>query len=402
MDSLFLREQPVVSLADPATHKTFMADVFEPRPAFAEIVRFSETWTTNAVEKIEQAMERKNCAVSWIQFVVDQDGFLVIMRFEHPIILGAAKTAARVLLRCLPDEATQVAAMKSLRPLDEVDANRIRAWQTVASLRPAGNRRTADPDEPDYKTQTVAQRAMIAESNKKSVAQLLVESSDASDSDEEEVAPPLMLTDGAEQPGYYARRNAFDPTNVWRLRAEREAAMVLAEVGERPERLFYIRCRHESRRQLLFQRKVREEYKCFNMLCVVRVAMQLAKDGSLPGPGEHGRMSEFIKRCAAALGAIDPAAETDIKKLDAEQQALIRLALGGKDAPYDGCFNGECLDQKTTWVEQGDISRCSRCKAPKAFGRNWRCLEEFLRPIRRREFAKDLKSFATYMTYEAL
>ena len=49
MDSLFLREQPVVSLADPAAHKTFMADVFEPRPAFAEIVCFSEAWSTNAV-----------------------------------------------------------------------------------------------------------------------------------------------------------------------------------------------------------------------------------------------------------------------------------------------------------------------------------------------------------------
>ena len=141
MDSFFLREQPVVSLTDSGMHRTFMADVVHERPAFHDIKRWSEAWSPDAVKKIEEAMKRKNCAVSWIQFVVDQHGLLVILRFKHPVILGAAKTATQSLLRCLPDEATQVAATQSLRPLDEVDATRIRAWQTVASTRPRGEKR---------------------------------------------------------------------------------------------------------------------------------------------------------------------------------------------------------------------------------------------------------------------
>eukprot|EP00973_Karenia_brevis_P052104 7237332-Karenia_brevis.AAC.1 len=76
---------------------------------------------------------------------------------------------------------------------------------------------------------------------------------------------------------------------------------------------------------------------------VVEVAMQLAEAGSIPkAAGEHGRTSEFLRRCATALRAIDPKAETDIKKLDAEQQALIRRALGGKGPPFDGCFSPDC------------------------------------------------------------
>ena len=145
-----------------------MADVLEWRPALKQIDGWSKAWSTDAVKLIEEAMGRKNCAVSWIQFVVDQDGFLVIMPFEHVVQLCDAKKASKVLLRCLPDEATQVAAMKSLRPLDEVDANRIPAWQTVASLRPAGKKRAREQgymDDADYVAP--AKRARDIERNKK-------------------------------------------------------------------------------------------------------------------------------------------------------------------------------------------------------------------------------------------
>ena len=381
-----------------------MANVFEPRPAFADIVRFSKAWHTEAVARIEQAMQRKNCPVSWIQFVVDKDGFLVILRLEDVRHLGNAKSAAKVVLDCLPDEAARLNAMKSLRPLDEVDANRIRAWQTVASLRPRGEKRAREEDQSDEDelaihfvkrarsepTEVALVNPQPPVSNKKSAAQLLAELSNASDSsDEEEVAPPrFMLTDGPAPGGSEEEEpDLLDPTSVWGHKVKTEATIVLAEVGERPERLFYIQCRHEVRRQLLLQSKVREEYERVTMLCVVKVAMQLVQDGSLPGPGEHGRVSEFLKRCATALQAIDCKAETDIKKLSAEEQALIRSALGGKGVPYDGCFNEGCLDQTTTWVAQGDMSLCSRCKVPKSFGRNWRGLGDILRPSVRREFA---------------
>ena len=92
-------------------------------------------------------MLRRNCAVTWIQFVVDQHGALVIVCFEQRLVLGNAKIAAGVLFRCFLDEFARHVATQSLRPLDEVDADRIRAWQTVASLRPAGKKRAREEEE---------------------------------------------------------------------------------------------------------------------------------------------------------------------------------------------------------------------------------------------------------------
>jgi hypothetical protein len=147
MDSFFLREQPVVSLVESGHHtRTFIAYIFSPRPAFDQIKLWSEAWGSDAVEKTWAAVQRKKCAVSWIQFVVDQQGALVVMGFEHTLILGDAKRAAGVLLRCIPDEATRVATVNNLRPMDEVDADRIQAWQTVASLRPVGKKRAREED----------------------------------------------------------------------------------------------------------------------------------------------------------------------------------------------------------------------------------------------------------------
>ena len=69
-------------------------------------------------------MNRKNCVVSYIQFVADQHGFLVVLCFKHSLMLGDAKMATNVLFNCLPDKTTCRATQKGLRPLDEVDADR--------------------------------------------------------------------------------------------------------------------------------------------------------------------------------------------------------------------------------------------------------------------------------------
>ena len=99
----FLRERPIVSLTCSNEIDTFIADIVQPRPAFDEIARFSNAWSNQAAEKMQDTMKRKNCAVTWVQLVVDQHGVLVILRFGHPIILGAAKSAAKVILKCLPN-----------------------------------------------------------------------------------------------------------------------------------------------------------------------------------------------------------------------------------------------------------------------------------------------------------
>ena len=75
------------------------------------------------------------------------------------------------------------------------------------------------------------------------------------------------------------------------------------------------------------------------MAQVVRVATQLANNGSMTGSGGHGRTSDFIKRCATALQALDPNKETDLQKLTAEEQAIVKRALGGDtNVPYEACL----------------------------------------------------------------
>jgi len=390
----FLRVKPVVSLAGPGQTQTFIADVFQSRPAFDEIVRSSNAWCNEAVEKMRGAMSRKNCAVTWVQLVIDQHGLLAILRYEHPLALGDAKKAASVILRCLPQE-QRCAAEQSLRPMDEVDRNRIQAWQTVESLRPAGKKRAREEE-----AQVVVRFVRPGESllpspapAAKSVAEFLAEES----SSEEELAPPrLMLTNGSARVS--AEPNLSDPTSVWEYRAKSEATVIVAEVGERPAQLAYIRCHREPRRQMLLQSKVREEWERPTMPQVIKTAMQLAKDGSFPNVGEHGRKSEFIKRCATALQAIDPSIETDLKKLSAEEQAIIRQALGGDvNTPYDGCLSAGCLGDTTTWEVSNlalsgepfiPMSRCTVCKCPKVFGRTVQSIGDILRDPMARDLAR--------------
>jgi hypothetical protein len=134
------------------------------------------------------------------------------------------------------------------------------------------------------------------------------------------------------------------------------------------------------------------------MVQVMRVAMQLTNSGSMPGPGEHGRKSEFIKRCAAALKALNPEEETDLKKLSAEEQSIIKHIIGGDNSvPYDGCLNQECLDKETTWVVKNGalagesclpISHCARCNLPKAWGSTVHSVCDVLRPLWTREAGK--------------
>ena len=64
----------------------------------------------------------------------------------------------------------------------------------------------------------------------------------------------------------------------------------------------------------------------------------------------------------------------DPTQLPKDEQAAVRRALGGQVEPYQGCLSTACLDQETVWVSQdlGDgpqLSRCSRCRMPKAVGR---------------------------------
>ena len=213
-----------------------------------------------------------------------------------------------------------------------------------------------------------------------------------------------MLTNGPTEANDYSDADFMDPTNVWAHRVKNEAVLVMAQVGEAPAQLQYRHCHRECRRQLLLQSRVRNEYTKPGMVQVMRVAMQLANSGSIPGPGEHGRNSEFIKRCVATLKALAPEEESDLKKLSAEEQSIIRHILGGDTSvPYDGCLNQECLDKETTWVVKNGalagesflpIRHCARCKLPKAWGRTVHSVRDVLRPLWTREAGK--RSFSEH------
>ena len=105
----------------------------------------------------------------------------------------------------------------------------------------------------------------------------------------------------------------------------------------------------------------------------MRIAADMARNGSLPAPGKQ-RNCEFMRRCVEALKVVNPKAETDTTKLPREEQEAVRRALGGQVESYQGCLSTACLDEETVWEAEdlGDglqLSRCSRCRMPKAFGR---------------------------------
>ena len=369
---------------------TFVADVFQPRPDFEDAARF-HIWSTDAREKMQHAMQRKNCPVEWAGLVIDQLGLLAIVRFQKRLILGSAKNAASSILQCLPDEQRRAVEM-GLRPLDEVDKDRISAWQTMADVRPRGFNKRAR-EEADSEEEVLLPLAKRT----KTLQAFLAEVAEESSEDEGSFAPPrLALTDSAPTPAEAAARqrealrcatsaelNIRDPTSVWEHRAKREATIVLAEVGERPSQLAYIRCHRENRRLLLLQQRIRAAggapRRELSLLHVVQTAARLARESVIPNPGKHGRTREFVERCAAALEVLNPEAPTAIGDQSREDQLAIRRALASDGEEfYLECLASQCTrgEAKTVWVKRAKsafedfaISKCSVCGTLQAFGR---------------------------------
>ena len=74
MESLFLRNLPVLSLSDDES-KVFITDFPQTRPAFEHAQNLVKEWRAHMIEKIADAAKRKNCAATYIQFVVDHTRF---------------------------------------------------------------------------------------------------------------------------------------------------------------------------------------------------------------------------------------------------------------------------------------------------------------------------------------
>ena len=379
----YCREHIPVSPAAPGEANTFIADMLQPRPDFDKLASF-RTWAKDASDKMSEAMKRKGCPVSWVQLVVDQQGFLALLKFRHDVQICNAKLAAKAILNFIEEDQRRIVQQK-IRPLDEADRDRLAEWVTIESLQPKGQKRKRSEEEEPQPSNKQARHAEVAQLVAEGVmkAPTLEEYMAQASSDEEseaELEPPrLMLTDGATSAAL-APLNYDDPASLWEHRVKTEATIVLAEAGTRPEALKFIRCHREDRRQILLQSRVNKGYDNPTLQSVVRVAMQLAKEGAIPGVGDHGRRSEFIKRCASALASLDPDAEGVLTSLSIREQALIRSALGGEGPPYEGCFSEQCMDKEPSWTERDlslpnaprmVLSRCSRCNMPKSYGRTF-------------------------------
>ena len=130
----FLCGQFRVSLTEGTRTQTFALDLLQARPDFERITTFHQ-WSAEARVKMQEAIKRQACPVTWAAIVVDESGILLVLRFKQCIQPRNAKSAARCLMHCLPDQQQDLTldeiVQKDLRPLDEVDKNRISSWKKL-------------------------------------------------------------------------------------------------------------------------------------------------------------------------------------------------------------------------------------------------------------------------------
>ena len=331
-------------------HKCYAANLFDARPPFEEIMGWQQC-ADQLQKKIQTLVDRRACPIEWLAFFIDNEGALMLATTKVETQVNNVRSGLGKVLDPLPQE-QQKTIVDSLRPLDELDIIRIGTWKTVDQLRP--------------KTRRPAPTTLAR------LAEVDSDSGDSGDSDSGAEVSTLALRevqqlDVQEPLALLQIPRATQAKFAWAAKAQAYATVVMASTGPVPD-LTYIRCHRENRRHLLLTRRLRERNDLF--AGAVKIAAQLAKEGSLPNHGGR-RTSEFMRRCVEAVKAVNPSAETDINKLPLEAQEAIRRALGNEEEPYDGCLSEECLDEETVWetVEVINASRCARCKMLKAMGR---------------------------------
>jgi hypothetical protein len=385
----FLSQVPALALREgPGKQTTFCADVFQPRPPFEEI-RNGASWSVSAQAQMEEALKRKACPVSWVALFVDESGMFAVIQFKHRLTLGDAKRGAEAVLNALP-EAQRCAIEVGLHPMDELDSERIRAWKTVAVVRPEADEESSDSEE-EEETQVffappgTPQPAPTAAPTAAELLKTYEEGRTAKRRRLDDAIVPLsrevvkMACEGSD----LALNTAHAPTLIqaWVYLAQQRATVHVASAGERPATLSYIRCHREARRVRLLAEHARKEYEKPGLLAVVRVAVQLATDGSLPGhDGPRARKTEFIRRCQDALLVVQPDAARTVE--NASTRRLIAKIIGDKNEPewpVKMCL--ACSHKDPGWTTTKMVSlpgdpaversHCKKCKVPYCFGRTW-------------------------------
>ena len=267
---------PELALSEDAGKQhTFCADIFEKRPSFEEMQRFAD-WGASVQEHMQLLMQRRGCPVKWVGLFVDQTGMLALFQFSDRVILGHAKTSAEAIMRALPKEQRR-AVYLGLRPLDELDQKRINAWKTPAALRPAESDSESEESSDEGPRPMAELLAKEPPAKRRKCSDLALPTSSAQCQD-------LALV-------------GTDHTAAWVYLARKYATIHVASAGEQPSQLGYIRCHREPRRLQLLIQAVQEDYEKASLCSVVRTAVRLVKDGSIPTyEGVNCRKTEFLRR----------------------------------------------------------------------------------------------------------
>ena len=133
----------------------------QPVPPFEEITAFAE-WGRELQVEVVKRMDRRACPVAWVAFFVDAEGAWMLATPKSGQTLCNMRTGMGTILSTLPKEQRQ-SVEDTLRPLDELDADRLAAWKTVDDLRPK-LRPPSAVDETDIVNLKLGQRTEVRRS----------------------------------------------------------------------------------------------------------------------------------------------------------------------------------------------------------------------------------------------
>ena len=373
----FLREPLDVSLAVDVhgEHSSFSAELFSPRPPFEEIKTFQE-WAKKLQESIMTSMQRKVCPVKWLAFFIDGEGAWMLAAPKTPMQVNNMRAALKPILRALPTE--QLRTIKNtFRPLDQVDRDRIAAWNTVHMVRPKVHRPKPEEEVKVFFRKEGENVTVVPQPGPQSLAEFLDQNSrEELICAEPQALPQMLMLCGSAWEAPTQEALCSDDSRaalaMWVLRAQNMSTIVVAQSGP-PPALSFCRCHREDRRHLMLVQRLKNMPPNTGapLAYAVQAAAVMAQEGNTPGLGKHGRKSEFMERCVNAVKAVYPRAETNASKLSYMDCAAIRRTLGGGSAPYEGCMNDECLDKEPQWIVGRDWKRCSYCNIPYSYKRTW-------------------------------
>lgn len=193
---------------------------------------------------------------------------------------------------------------------------------------------------------------------------------------------------------------------LWAEHVNANATVVVASFGVHS--CTYERCYKPARCELLLATRLTSSA---TLLQVARTAWNMAVLGQLKTPTTQKQKLDFGKMCSKVVAGLNPKTPNSPKDLTDSERARFYAILNGDttpqedDDPFEGCFN--CLDDEPEWVtteilstkidgKVGFMSRCAKCKYPKAFGRSIKGLGDFFPSSLKRQRGLEARNHRKY------